>query len=162
MNNRNVSDSAPTAERTFRPDVTVATVVCRDQRFLIVEETVRGRSMLNQPAGHLEAEETLAEGARRETLEETGWEVELLAYLGTYQWTSPDGAAFLRFAFVGEARHHHPARPLDEGIEQVHWMTRDEIATQRDRLRSPLVLSVVDDFVAGVRHPLDALRWIAS
>ncbi len=150
----------PAIEHPFRPDVTVATVVCRDQRFLIVEETVRGARVLNQPAGHLEANETLAAAARRETLEETGWEVALHAYLGTYQWTSAGGAAFLRFAFVGEATVHHPERRLDAGIDRVLWLSRDQLAAEQSRLRSPLVLSVIDDYLAGLRHPLDALRWV--
>jgi 8-oxo-dGTP pyrophosphatase MutT (NUDIX family) len=152
--------SAYSSEQSFRPDVTVATVICRDGCFLTVEETVRGARVLNQPAGHLEANETLAEAALRETLEETAWEADLRAYLGTYQWTSPSGHAFLRFAFVAEATRHHPGRALDAGIEQVLWLRRDELAAQAERLRSPLVLQVIDDYLAGVRHPLDALRWI--
>lgn len=155
-----MSDSERVIQRPFRPDVTVATVVCREGRFLLVEESVRGQRVLNQPAGHLEADETLAAAACRETLEETGWEVDLSAYLGTYQWTSPDGAAFLRFAFVGEAIRHYPDRALDDGIERVLWLDRDELAAAADRLRSPLVLSVVDDYLRGARHPLGALRWI--
>ncbi len=150
------------AERPFRPDVTVATIVCHAQRFLVVEEQVRGQRVINQPAGHLEADETLVAAAARETLEETGWDVDIEAYLGTYQWTAPSGEAFLRFAFIGVPRTHHPARPLDAGIEQVLWLPRDELAAQRERLRSPLVLCTVDDYIAGVRHPLDALRWVAT
>ena len=157
-----VSDFERVIEHPFRPDVTVATVVCRDRRFLIVEETVRGARVLNQPAGHLEADESLIDAARRETLEETGWEVEPLAFLGTYQWTSPGGSAFLRFAFVAKATLHHPERPLDVGIEQALWLTRDEIAEQYERLRSPLVLSVIDDYLKDIRHPLSALRWVAA
>lgn len=157
-----MSDSHRVIESPFRPDVTVATVICRDQRFLLVEETVRGMRVLNQPAGHLEADESLIDAARRETLEETAWEIEPVAYLGTYQWTAADGSAFLRFAFVAEATMHHPQRALDVGIEQTVWMTRDEIAAAHERLRSPLVLRVIDDYLAGIRLPLSALRWVQS
>lgn len=156
-----VSGSERVTERLFRPDVTVAAVVFRDERFLLVEESVRGSRVLNQPAGHLEAGESLAEAARRETLEETGWDIELSAYLGTYQWTSPGGESFLRFAFVGEARQHHPERQLDDGIEQVLWLPREALAGQLERLRSPLVLNVIDDYLGGARFPLEALRWIS-
>jgi len=144
----------------FSPDITVATVICREQRFLLVEEAVRGQRVINQPAGHLEANETLIAAAKRETLEETGWDVEPLAYLGTYQWTSAQGASFLRFAFIAEATQHHQDRPLDVGIERTLWLTRDEIAEQSERLRSPLVLRVIDDYLAGQRFPLNALHWV--
>ena len=103
--------------RFWQPDVTVATVVVREGRLLMVEEQVQGERVLNQPAGHLEPDETLQEAALRETLEETGWEVELTAFIGAYQWTSPrDGKHFLRLAFAADPVRHDPARPLDEGI----------------------------------------------
>ena len=102
--------------RFWQPDVTVATVVVRDGRLLMVEETVRGARVLNQPAGHLEPDESLLEAALRETLEETGWEVTLTAFIGAYQWKAPaDGRHFLRLAFAAEPLRHHPERPLDEG-----------------------------------------------
>ncbi|HCV95258.1 MAG TPA: NUDIX hydrolase, partial [Stenotrophomonas sp.] len=86
----------------WTPHVTVATVVVHDGRLLLVEERIDGRLVLNQPAGHLEPGESLAAAALRETLEESGWEVRLNAFIGLYQWTAPDGTAFLRFAFAAE------------------------------------------------------------
>ena len=77
--------------RFWQPDVTVATVVVRDGRLLMVEETVGGQQVLNQPAGHLEPDESLQDAACRETLEETGWEVRLTGFVGAYQWKAPDG-----------------------------------------------------------------------
>ncbi len=148
--------------RFWQPDVTVATVVVRDGRLLVVEETVRGRQVLNQPAGHLEPDESLAEAALRETLEETGWEVALTAFVGAYQWTSPtDGRHFLRMAFAAQPVRHHPERPLDEGIVRALWLTPAELAAESDRHRSPLVWRVVEDFLAGRRLPLDALTHCA-
>ncbi len=143
----------------WRPDVTVATIVPRDGRFLLVEETVRDELVLNQPAGHLEPGESLLEAAVRETLEETGWTVELTALIGAYQWSTPNGKQqFLRFTFAATALSHDPARKLDAGIERTLWLARDEIATQRERLRSPMVLGNVDDWIDGVRFPLQAVR----
>lgn len=145
--------------RFWQPDVTVATVVVRDGRLLVVEETVAGVQVINQPAGHLEPDETLPEAARRETLEETGWEVALTAFIGAYQWTSPrDGRHFLRMAFAAEPVRHHPDRPLDEGIVRPLWLSPAELAAESARHRSPLVWRVVEDYLAGRRLPLDALQ----
>jgi 8-oxo-dGTP pyrophosphatase MutT (NUDIX family) len=147
--------------RSFRPDVTVAAVVPRDDgRFLLIEERVRGRLVLNQPAGHLEPGESLLQAAVRETLEEAAWDIEPEAFLGSYQWTAPDGAHFLRFAYIARAGRHHPERPLDRGIVRTMWLTRDEVQARREQLRSPLVLCAIDDYLAGVRLPLEAMRWI--
>ena len=147
--------------RFWQPDVTVATVVVRDGRLLMVEEQVQGELVLNQPAGHLEPDESLAEAALRETLEETGWEVALTSFIGAYQWTSPrDGKQFLRMAFAAEPRRHDPARPLDEGIVQALWLTPAELAAESARHRSPLVWRVAEDFLAGRRLPLRALTQV--
>ncbi len=142
----------------WAPHVTVATVVVRDGRVLLVEEDIDGRRVLNQPAGHLEPGESLAAAAVRETLEESGWQVALTAFIGCYQWIAPDGTAFLRFAFAGEAVTHDPERPLDTGIVQALWLTPAELRADPTRLRSPLVAEVVADYLAGQRYPLSVLK----
>jgi 8-oxo-dGTP pyrophosphatase MutT (NUDIX family) len=146
----------------WRPHVTVATVVPRDGRFLLVEENVRGRTVLNQPAGHLDPDESLHAAAIRETLEETGWHVALTGLLGVQQWRSPSGRHFVRFAFAAEALSHEPERPLDDGILRALWLSRDEIEAAGPRLRSPMVLTNIDDWLSGRRLPLDAIRWFGA
>jgi len=151
--------------RFWQPDVTVATVVVRDGKLLMVEERAQGRLVFNQPAGHLEPDESLLEAARRETLEETGWEVELTAFIGAYQWkaTNPDGSGgrhYLRFAFAATPVRHLPDRPLDDGIVQAHWLTPEELQQQADRHRSPLVWQVVQDYLGGRRSPLSLLQHV--
>src|SRR5689334_11213276 len=95
--------------RFWQPDVTVATVVVSDGRLLVVEEAVAGKRVLNQPAGHLEPDESLVEAALRETREETGWEVRLTGFVGAYQWKAPEtGRHYLRFAFAAEPVAHDP------------------------------------------------------
>jgi 8-oxo-dGTP pyrophosphatase MutT (NUDIX family) len=139
-----------------RPAVTVAAIVGRDDRFLLVEEHTRAGLRLNQPAGHLEAAETLAAAAVRETLEETGYEVTLTALVGIYRWQAPEtGATFLRFAFAADVAGHEPGRTLDDGIVRALWLDYAELAARRALHRSPLVLRCVDDFRAGRRLPLD-------
>ena len=100
----------------WQPDVTVATVVAREGRLLLVEEVIDGRHVINQPAGHLEPGESLLEAAVRETLEETGWTVQPTHFIGSYLWKANDGRSFLRFAFAAEALHHDSQRSLDTGI----------------------------------------------
>ena len=148
-----------TAADIWRPDVTVACIVPQQGKFLLVEENVRGELVLNQPAGHLEPDESLAQAALRETLEETGWSVELTHLVGIYQWANGDGH-FLRFTFAAQARSHDPERRLDAGIVRALWLTREEIAAAGARLRSPMVLRGVDDFLAGKRLSLDDLHYL--
>ena len=145
--------------RFWQPDVTVATVVVADGRLLCVEERVNGRLVLNQPAGHLEPDESLQDAALRETREETGWDVRLTGFLGAYQWKAPEtGRHYLRFGFAAEPDRHDPTRPLDDGIVRALWMTPEELLDARDRHRSPLVWQVVADHLAGHRFPLSLLR----
>ncbi|MFZ5636943.1 MAG: NUDIX hydrolase [Pseudomonadota bacterium] len=147
--------------RFWQPDVTVATVVVSEGRLLCVEERVNGRLVLNQPAGHLEPDETLADAALRETREETGWDVRLTAFLGAYQWKAPEtGRHYLRFAFVAEPERHDPGRSLDEGIVRALWMTPQELEDARERHRSPLVWRVVADHLAGHRSSLSLLQHL--
>jgi 8-oxo-dGTP pyrophosphatase MutT (NUDIX family) len=153
--------------RFWQPDVTVATVVVRDGRLLCVEERADGALVLNQPAGHLEPDESLLDAALRETREETGWDVRLTAFIGAYQWKAParpgenDGRHYLRFAFAAEPERHDPARELDTGIVQALWLTPSELLDARDRHRSPLVWQVVADCLAGRRQPLSLLQQLA-
>ena len=153
------SETADSRAR-WMPHATVATEVVRDGQLLLVEEAIDGRLVLNQPAGHLEAGESLQQAAVRETLEETCWQVRLQSFIGTYQWTAPDGTPFLRFAFAAEPVSHDPALPLDEGIVRAVWMTPAEVAGAGQRRRRPRVWEVVDDWLGGQRHPLELLRWV--
>jgi 8-oxo-dGTP pyrophosphatase MutT (NUDIX family) len=155
--NRTISPNEDT-QAIWRPDVTVASIVPRDGKFLLVEEIVRGELVLNQPAGHLEPGESLPAAARREALEETGWEIALDALVGVYQWTNPGADShFLRFTFAATPLRHDPKRQLDSGIVRTLWLSRDEIAAEQARLRSPMVLRCVDDWLGGRRLPLDAV-----
>jgi len=146
--------------RFWQPDVTVATVVVDAGRLLVVEESVAGRLVLNQPAGHLEPDESLLEAALRETREETGWDVRLTAFVGAYQWKAETGRHYLRFAFAAEPVRHDPSRRLDEGIVRALWMTPSELQEAQARHRSPLVWQTVADHLAGRRHPLSMLQQL--
>ena len=144
----------------WHPHITVATVIEDDGRFLFVEEFKAGRLVLNQPAGHLEANESLREAALRETLEETGWDVELTALLGIYLYTAlSNGVTYQRVCFSARPVRHDAERELDSDISGITWLTRDELATQPERWRSELVLRCVDDYLAGIlRGSLELVR----
>lgn len=143
----------------WRPHVTVASIVEQDGKFLFVEEHAGDDQLvINQPAGHWEANETLAAGAARETLEETGYQVEVEHLVGVYRWphrTKP--ITYLRFAFAARVIRHNPDHVLDTGIVRALWLSPDEIRAIAPRHRSPLVLRCVDDFLAGHRFPLDLI-----
>ena len=141
----------------WKPDVTVAAVIEREQRFLLVEERIRGRLVLNQPAGHLEDGESLLAAVVREVLEETAWVFVPQHLLGSYLWRSPRGHSTLRFAFTGAVRDFDASRSLDPPVIATHWLTRSEIQARAASLRSPLVQRCLDDYQRGVRLPLEAL-----
>ena len=140
----------------LRPVTTVATIVERNGAFLFVEEETSAGVRINQPAGHLEAGETLVAGAIRETLEETGYHVAPTALVGIYRWQAPvTGATFIRFAYSAVIVSHESHRKLDEGILRAFWLSYDDVLSSRDRHRSPLVLRCVDDFRSGIRGSVD-------
>ena len=148
--------------RFWQPDVTVATVVVRDGRLLCVEERSNGQLVINQPAGHLEPDESLVEAAVRETREETGWNVRITHLVGAYQWKAPETRRhYLRFAFAAEAVDQIPGHALDEGIVRALWLTPGELQDLAPRHRSPLVWRTVADFLGGSRHPLALVQQLA-
>ncbi len=145
-----------------RPSVTLAAVIERGGRFLLVEEEDEGRIVYNQPAGHLELHESLVEGCAREVLEESAWHFQPRELVGIYRWRKPDsasgaGVTYLRFAFCGELGRHEDGRALDAGIVRAVWLDAGELRATRARHRSPLVLRCVEDYLAGRRYPLNVL-----
>lgn len=149
-------------DRIWKPNVTVAAVIERDGRFLLVEEETAEGIRFNQPAGHLDAGESLLAACAREALEETAWRFTPTALVGVYLWPRPQGdITYLRFAFCGELGEHDAGRSLDAGILRAVWMTPAEIEASRERHRSPLILECVADYRAGRRYPLDLLHHYA-
>jgi len=141
-----------------RPSVTVAAVIERDGRFLLVEELQEGRRVLNQPAGHLDPGETLVAACAREVLEETAHRFEPTGLVGIYRWYyKPADVTFLRFCFSGSIFEHEKSRPLDKEIVALHWLTPVELKEQSSMHRSPLVQQCVDDYLRGSNFSLDVL-----
>lgn len=140
----------------WKPAATVAAVIERGGRFLLVEEVSDGRRVLNQPAGHLDPDESLVQACVRETLEESAHLFAPTSLVGIYRWIyAPENATFLRFAFAGELRGVDASRKLDAEIVATHWLSREDLAARADMHRSPLVMRCVDDYLAGRRFPLD-------
>ena len=139
----------------WKPHVTVAAVIERDGKFFLVEEETDEGVRFNQPAGHLERSETLLQAVARETLEETGYTFVPEFLVGIHQWEHPEkDMTYLRFVFGGKIVAHDPERKLDEGILRACWLSLEQIRAE-ERLRSPMVLSVIEDWLAGKRYPLE-------
>jgi len=155
----------------WKPSVTVAAVIERDGRFLLVEEHTPEGLRLNNPAGHLDPGESPAEGCARETLEETAHSFRPTALVGVYlsrfQRPGPQAGTvqditYLRFAFCGELGEAQAGRALDAGIVRTLWMSPDEIRASRAQHRSPLLLQCMEDYLAGQRHTLDLIYTDAA
>ncbi len=139
--------------------MTVAAVVEKHGRFLLVEEETEQGLRYNQPAGHLDPGESLVAAVRRETVEETAHDFEPNAVLGIYQHRAePSGITYIRFAFCGTLGTHYPERALDTGIVRALWLTPAEIRAAAPLHRTPLVGRCIDDYLAGRRYPLDLLH----
>ncbi len=158
----------PAAPR-FKPSVTVAAIIEREGRFLLVEEHTPEGLKLNNPAGHLDPCESPTQGCARETLEETAHHFTPTHLVGVYLSRFErmrDGVkediTYLRFAYCGDLGLHLPDQPLDHGIERTLWMTEAEIRASESRHRSPLLLQCLDDYLAGQRFPLDVVFTDAS
>lgn len=142
----------------WKPHATVAAIIERDNKFLMVEELIEGKRRFNQPAGHLEPGESLIAAAIRETREETAWCFTPEAVTGVYLWTQPEkGTTFLRVAFCGSCHDYQPEQELDTGILHAVWKSRDQLVANVHDLRSPMVINCIDDYLAGKRYPLDLL-----
>lgn len=155
--------AALTMAERWKPNVTVAAVIERDGRFLLVEEHTGDGLKLNTPAGHLDPGESPAEGCARETLEETAHHFVPTSLVGIYmarstRTTNGDDVTYLRFAFAGTLGAFEADRTLDDGIVRTLWMTADELRDSVERHRSPLLMQCIDDYLAGRRFPLDLVH----
>lgn len=146
------------ADMARTPDITVAAVTENDGRFLVVEERINRRLVFNQPAGHVEHGETLLAAVVREVQEETAWKFQPHALLGVYLWRNPSsGRGYMRFAFTGSVMDHDAEQPLDRGIVGTHWLSRADLIQREPRLRSPLVMRCIEDYLGGTRMPLETV-----
>lgn len=140
----------------FKPHVTVACVVHAQGKFLVVEETINNKALWNQPAGHLEADETLVQAARRELWEETGIHAMPQHFLRLHQWMAPDKTPFLRFLFVIELSEMCATQPHDSDIDRCLWVTAEEILNAKN-LRSALVAESIRSYQQDARYPLSLI-----
>ena len=148
---------------SLRPDLTVAAIVERNGQFLLVEERIQQRLVFNQPSGHVERGEQLVTAVIREALEETAWTFLPEHLVGVYFWDQPETQrTFMRFAFAGKVTTHDPQRRLDRGIERAVWLSHEQIRAHGPRLRTPMVLRCVEDYIAGRRYPLNLVREFLS
>lgn len=145
----------------WKPHATVAAIVEQNGKFLLVEEVTDRGNRFNQPAGHLEDNESLLEAVVRETLEETAYTFEPTALLGIYHWKHEHNATtYLRFAYIGNVTAHQAELKLDDGIIRAVWMTEDEIRANAALMRSPQVLICIEDYLNGQHYPLSVVTHL--
>ena len=140
----------------WNPHLTVATIVEKNGRFLLVKEQVADQIVINQPAGHVEPFENLIDAAKRETLEETGWHVEVTHFVGLYVYTANNGITYYRHCFAATPIQCNENASLDTGILEALWFTADELKSQPSH-RSPLVLKCIEDYMNQQRFPLSLI-----
>lgn len=140
----------------FKPHVTVACVVQARGKFLVVEETINKKALWNQPAGHLEADETILQAARRELWEETGIHADPQYFIRMHQWIAPDQTPFLRFLFAIDLDEIQPTEPQDSDIDRCLWLDPETIL-EAPNLRSPLVAESIRCYLSDERYPLELL-----
>ncbi len=146
-------------KNSWQPDVTVASVCEKNGRFLIVEERAKstGEIVFNQPAGHLEDGESLIDAVIRETREETCRHFTPTQLIGLYRLRIDGNKTYIRYTFCGDISDKDDSLTLDPDILNTHWKSYEELQAE-PALRSALVLTCVEDYLAGVRYPLDLIR----
>lgn len=143
----------------WTPDITVAAICEQNGRFLLVKERAKSSNKIvfNQPAGHLEEGESIIDAVIRETREETCRHFQPQSLVGLYRLALENGKTYIRYTFFGSISDVDPSLELDQDIISTHWLTIDEIRNH-NALRSPLVMTCLDDFLNGKQYPLDILR----
>ena len=139
----------------------MAAIIHQEGKFLLVEENINGKKVINQPAGHLENNESLIDAVIRETLEETRWEFSPSYISGIYRWIHDNGETYLRICFVGDAVKEHTELNLDTGIERAIWLTEKEVKEHMN-LRSPLVIKSIEDYLAGKNYSLSLIQDVTN
>jgi ADP-ribose pyrophosphatase YjhB (NUDIX family) len=156
-----------TMDTRWKPNVTVAAIIEKEGRYLLIEEHTQEGLRLNNPAGHLDEGESPAEGCAREALEETAHPFTPKALVGIYlsrfqRAATGEDITYVRFAFCGEVGDLQAHLSLDEGIVRTLWMTPEEVRASANRHRSPLVLRCIEDHLAGRRYPLELVYTDAA
>lgn len=142
----------------WTPHATVAAIVEKDGRFLVVEEMNEGRAVFNQPAGHIDEDEKVLDAVIRETLEETRWKVKPVELLGIYiNKAKFNNVTYYRFCYICEPIEEVVSAVLDKGIIGAHWLTIEELRAQPEKLRSPMVLKCYEDYLKGQRYPMEVV-----
>lgn len=155
----NKIDLSEHGEKQFKPNTTVAAIIHHQGKFLLVEEQEKEHVVFNQPAGHLEENESLISAVKREVLEETGLTLEPDYLSGIYYFHRPDlKLYFLRFCFVIELQQWLTGQPQDDEIIDTHWFTLEQIKEKHQVLRSAMVLECIEDYLAGNKIPLSQLK----
>jgi 8-oxo-dGTP pyrophosphatase MutT (NUDIX family) len=152
----------PQQGERWYPHLTVASIINKDGKYLMVRENCGSGAVINQPAGHVEQGESLIEAVIRETREETGWKIEPEFICGIYQFVAANGETYLRFTYSCKLVTQYRNLALDPAIAEVLWLDRATLESNREMLRSQAVLQCITDFELGNQLPLDCVQQLES
>lgn len=141
-------------------NIIVGVVAEKDGKILLMQEAgAKARGKWNLPAGHLDPNETLEEGATREAMEETGCHVEIT---GICQIANRKDKENLFLAIIFSAKVASEGGMLDpEETLATSYFTHEEILSMDDQLRNyALITGAVNNFYNNLIMSTDMLTQL--
>jgi ADP-ribose pyrophosphatase YjhB (NUDIX family) len=138
-------------------------IVRLGRRFLLVREKKHGQRWY-LPAGRVEPGETLAEGAIRETLEESGVPIVLDGVVRIEHSPAIDGSARCRVFFLARPADDTPplSSPNEHSLE-ARWVTLeelDQLPLRDNEVRAAMAFVLGGGFVAPLSIlTVEGARW---
>lgn len=141
----------------------------KDGRVLLIKEKLEKKpiALWNIIKGSYDGDETIFEAAKRECLEETCLNVELIHSLGVYV-SEESGKIRIQFNFLAKTDNNNAEiaskeeqRPRNEAIEEVRWFTKEEIGKMNSgEFVSTRSFELLQDWISGELFPLSICKQV--